>query len=219
MRFTGIQYLVAWIGVVLCFIWFRAARHSCSRMARWTRIAAAAFCCALIVPSPTRGSVEFYRNYYRATSEFADLGADRKLYLEKKVRGYRAVEAVIKTLKSEHKQQTRVLMLMIQPHFYFREKANITSVGDYFGPARYGDLFEEVSTSEHCLSYLTRLDISAVIAQSPGQKDDMWWPRFYAKFRTRLTDCGYIEYRCGKKDVAVFLKSGIKPHVSLQPAP
>jgi hypothetical protein len=211
--------LVAWVAVVISTIYLRANRVGNPRLATWTRIATAAFCCALIVPSPTHVSVAFYRKYYAATSDFADMGADRKLYLEKNVRGYRAVAAVIKTLKSEHKQQTRVLALVIQPHFYFRKKANIISVGDYFGPARYGDLFEEVSTSEGCLSYLTRLDISAVIAESPGQEGGMWWPRFYAKFRTRLRDCGYIEYRCGKKNVAVFLKSGIKPHVSLQPVP
>ena len=79
-------------------------------MATWIRIATAAFCCALIVPSPTHASVEFYRNYYQETSEFADMGGDRKRYLEKNARGYQAVEAVIKTLVSEHKQQTHVLV-------------------------------------------------------------------------------------------------------------
>ena len=103
--------LVAWIGVVISFICLRADRHWDSRMATWTRIATAAFCCALIVPSPTHASVEFYRKYYLETSEFADLGGDRKRYLEKNARGYQAVEAVIKTLVSEHKQQTHVLAM------------------------------------------------------------------------------------------------------------
>ncbi len=70
--------LVAWIGVVISFIWFRAVRHWGSRMNTWTRIAAGAFCCALIVPSPTHASVRFYQNYYRETSELADMGGDRK---------------------------------------------------------------------------------------------------------------------------------------------
>jgi hypothetical protein len=209
--------LVAWVGVVISIICFRADRLWGSRLATWTRTATAAFCCVLIVPSPTRASVKFYRKYYVATSDFADLGADRKRYLAKNVRGYRAVEAVIKTLKSEHKQQTHVLALRDNLHFYFRKNANIISVGDYFGPARYGDLFEEVSKGDGCLSYLTRLNISAVITR-PSLRDT-WWPKFYPKFRARRRDCGYTEYSCGENNVAIFLKSDIKPHVNLQPVP
>jgi hypothetical protein len=212
--------LVAWIGVVISLIWLRASSHWDSRMAPGINIATVAFCCALIVPSPTRGSVEFYRNYYRETSEFSDLGGNRKHYLEKKVRGYLAVEAVIKTLLSEHKQQTHVLAMegIVPPHFQFRKNANIISVGDWFGPARYWDLYNEVTEGEGCLSYLTRLDISAVISQTPPGRRP-WWDRFYAKLRTRLRDCNYIEYRCGERNVAIFLKSDIKPDASLQPVP
>jgi hypothetical protein len=211
--------LVAWIGVVISFICLRASSHWDSRAVTWVHIATAAFCCALIVPSPTRGSMEFYRNYYVETSEFADMGGDRKRYLEKNVHGYQAVEAVSKTLLSEHKQQTHVLAMEgIHPHFYFRQNANIISVGDWFGPARYWDLYAEVTQGEGCLSYLTRLDISAVISQTPPGRRP-WWDRFYAKFRTRLRDCNYIEYRCGEQNVAIFLKSDIKPHASLQPVP
>ncbi len=212
--------LVAWIGVVISFIGLRADSHRNSRIATWMRVATGAFCFALIVPSPTRGSVEFYRNYYRETSEFADMGGDRERYLEKNVRGYQAVEAVIKTLLSEHKQQTHVLVMegFPRPHFQFRKDANIISVGDWFGPARYWDLYREVFEGEGCLSYLTRLDISAVISKTPPGRRP-WWDRFYEKFRTRLRDCNYIEYRCGEQNVAIFLKSDIKPHGSLQPVP
>jgi hypothetical protein len=211
--------LIAWIGVVTSFICLRAGNHWDSRTVTWMHIAAAAFCCALIVPSPTRGSMEFYRNYYVETSEFADMGGDRKRYLEKNVRGYQAVEAVIKTLLSEHKQQTHVLAMEgITPDFYFRQNANIISVGDWFGPARYWDLYAEVTQGEGCLSYLTRLDISAVISQTPPGRRP-WWDRFYAKFRTRLRDCNYLEYRCGEQNIAIFLKSDIKPDASLQPVP
>jgi hypothetical protein len=83
--------LVAWIGVVISFICLRAVKHWGSQMPTWTHIATAAFCCALIVPSPTHRSVEFYRNYYQEISEFADMGGDRKRYLEKNSRGYQAV--------------------------------------------------------------------------------------------------------------------------------
>jgi hypothetical protein len=211
--------LVAWVGVVVSIVWLRANRLGSARLAAWTRIATTAFCCALIVPSPTQASVEFYRNYYAATSDFAHLRGDRKRYLEKNVRGYRGVEAVIKTLKSEHKLQTHVLGLMVDLQFYFRENANIISVGDYFGPARYVDLFNELSSGEGCLGYLTRLDISAVITQPSRGKEGIWWPRFYAKFRECLRNGGYTEYRCGNKNIAIFLKNDIKPHVSLQREP
>jgi hypothetical protein len=211
--------LAAWIGVVISFICLRASSHWDSRAVTWMHIATAAFCCALIVPSPTRGSMEFYRNYYAETSEFADMGGDRKRYLEKNVRGYQAVEAVSETLLSEHKQQTHVLAMEgIHPHFYFRQNANIISVGDWFGPARYWDLYAEVTQGEGCLSYLTRLDISAVISQTPPGRRP-WWDRFYAEFRTRLRDCDYIEYRCGEQNIAIFLKSDIKPNPSLQRVP
>jgi hypothetical protein len=172
------------------------------------------------VSSPTHGSVEFYRTYYRETSEFVDLGGDRRRYLEKNVRGYQAAEAVINTLLSEHKQQTHVLVLAVNPspHFQFRKNANIKSVGDWFGPARYWDLYGQVKDGEGCLSLLTRLNISAVISKTPPGGTP-WWDRFYAQFRKRLTDCNYIEYRCGEQNVAIFLKSDIKPDASLQPVP
>jgi hypothetical protein len=212
--------LVAWIGVVISFIYFRAVGHWGFRKAKWIGIAAAAFCCVLIVPSPTQGSVEFYRNYYRETSEFADLGGDRRRYLEKNVRGYRAGEAVIRTLVSEHKQQTHVLAMqgIPPPHFQFRKSANIKSVGDWFGPARYWDLYGKVTGGGDCLSYLTRLDISAVISNTPPGRTP-WWNRFYEQFRKCLRDHNYVEYRCGDENVAIFLKSDIKPDASLQPVP
>jgi hypothetical protein len=212
--------LVAWIGVAISFISLRASSHSDFRRARWIHIATAAFCCTLIVPSPTHASVSLYRNYYRETSKFGDLGGDRKRYLEKNMRGYQAVEAVIKTLVAGHKEQTHVLVTegITPPHFYFRKNANIISVGDWFGPARYWDLYAEVTQGVGCLSYLTRLDVSAVISKMPPGRRP-WWDRFYEKFRTRLRDCNYNEYRCGDPNIAIFLKSDIKPDASLQPVP
>jgi hypothetical protein len=212
--------LVAWIGVVLSLLYFRAVKHWGSRRATWIGIATVAFCCLLIIPSPTHGSVELYRNYYRETSEFADMGGDRKRYLERNVRGYQAGEAVIKTLVSEHKEQTHVLVMdgITPPHFQFRKDANIKSVGDWFGPARYWDIYSEVTQGGDCLSFLNRLNISAVISRTPpGQRP--WWDGFYSKFRARLRECNYIEYRAGEQNVAIFLRSDIKPDGSLQQVP
>jgi hypothetical protein len=209
--------LVAWIGVATSFVWLRASSYWNSRTATWIHIATAAFCCALIVPSPTHGSIEFYRNYYEETCEFAKMGGDRNRYLEQNVRGYQAAEAVLKTLVSQNKQHTHVLTMerITSPNFQFRQNANIINVGDWFGPARYWDLYTEVTQGVGCLAYLTRLDISAVISQTPpGQRP--WWDRFYAEFRKRLRDCNYTEYRGSEQNVAIFLKSDIKPDASLQ---
>lgn len=206
--------LVAWVGVVISTFYLRVKRVATPRVATWTRIATAAFCCVLILPTPTRASIAFYQRYYAAVSDFAHLGGNRERYLQKNMPTYSAIKAVSKTLKSEHKQQTHVLALMINPNFYFRKNGNIISVGDYFGPARYGDLFNELTRGDDCLPYLNRLNVSAVIAQLPHR--GKWWPYFYAMFRARLMQCGYIEYRCGANKVAVFLKSDIKPHASLR---
>ena len=211
--------LVAWIGVGISFVCFRASNYWNVRGTRWVHIATAVFCCALILPSPTHGSVEFYRNYYQETSELAHMGGDRNRYLEKNVRGYQAVEAVVRTLVSEHKQDTHVLLRegITPPHFYFRN-ANIVSVGDWFGPARYWDLYAELGEGDGCLPYLTRLNISAVISPTPPGRRP-WQERLYEKFRTRLRDCNYVEYRSGEPNIAIFLKSDIKPDASFEPVP
>jgi len=211
--------LVAWIGVGISFVCFRASNYWNVRRTRWVHIATAVFCCALILPSPTHGSVEFYRNYYHETSELAHMGGDRNRYLEKNVRGYQAVEALVRTLVSEHKQDTHVLLRegITPPHFYFRN-ANIVSVGDWFGPARYWDLYAELGEGDGCLPYLTRLNISAVISPTPPGRRP-WQERLYEKFRTRLRDCNYVEYRSGEPNIAIFLKSDIKPDASFEPVP
>jgi hypothetical protein len=92
-------------------------------------------------------------------------------------------------------------------HFYFRKRANIINVGDYFGPARYQDLFHELYDGDGCPPYVNRLDISAVIM--PPFQEQYRWEWFYQKFGTRLRQCGYKEYRCGEKNGVIFLRSDI----------
>lgn len=206
----------AWVGVVISHIYARAEGLWNSRLAIWTiRVAMSAFCCALVIPSPTSGSLWFYRNYYASIFELSRLGGDPERYLEKNLPGYLASDAVIETLASEHKKQTRVLALGTEKlKFYLRKKANIVSVGDSFGPARYQDLFRELDHSESCLPYLTRLDISAVIV--PPVRNGIWWQTFYQKFRARLKQCGYREYHCDEENIAIFLRSDIKPSRRLE---
>jgi len=144
------------------------------------------------------------------------VGASRERYLEVNLPGYLASKAVMQILVSDDKTQTHVLVLLNERlHFYFRKNANIISVGDYFGPARYRELFNELNQSGDCPEYLSRLDISAVMI-SPA-RPGVWWPRFYRQVQTRLTRCGYKQYRSDEDNMAIFLKSDIKPSSRLTP--
>jgi hypothetical protein len=200
--------LAAWLGVIISHICTRAEAVWNSRCQIWTtRFATAAFCCVLIYPSPTEGCMRFYQRYYAGTVPLFHSREALERYLEKNLSGYVASQGVIKTLTSNQKKKSRVLALRAEYlAFYFR-KAKIISVGDYFGPARYGDLINEVERG-NCLPYLSRLDISTVIVDPRASRD---WYGFYEKFRAQLKKNQFSEYRCGTDQVPIFLRSDIKP--------
>jgi hypothetical protein len=137
----------ACLGVVISHTCARAEAAWNSRLAIWTTdIVTVAFCCSLIHPIPIEGCRRFYRSYYAAR------------------------QAVIETLAFNQQRSTRVLALRTQPLAFYVRKAKMISVGDYFGPARYDDLFKAVKGG-NCLPYLNRLDISAVIANPSTSAD------------------------------------------------
>jgi hypothetical protein len=164
------------------------------------RIAAAVFCEALMIPSPSLACRDFYGNYY----------------LKKHLSGYLAGRAVIATLVSNQKTNTKVLLLpgVAGLTFYFR-KASIISVGHHTGPAGYMELWTGVEQG-NCLPYLTRLDVSVVIVQPHHQ--EAWWPRFYDQFRAQLKEYGFREYCTEERNVAIFLRGDIHASRKLLPA-
>jgi hypothetical protein len=152
--------------------------------------------------------MHFYRNYFTETYHLARSSHKWPGYLEKILPGYLASQAVIDTLVSNGKENSRVLALLAEYlAFYFRQ-AKIVSVGDYFGPARYQDLFRDV-TQGNGLPYLTRLDISAVVIQE--RRSEASWSPFYDRFRAQLKNNRFKEYRYLDENVAVFLRNDIKP--------
>ena len=203
--------LAAWVGVVVSYICACAEEVWSSRLSiRTTRITVAAFCCALLIWSPAHYWLSCWRNYCASVFRLSHLRGNRERYLEKNLAGYVASEAVIETLASDQKEKTHVLAFGTEGlHFYFRKNANIISVGDYFGPARYADIFNELKYSKNCLPYLTRLDISAVII--PQLRNEYWWSIFYPRFQAQLIRCGYRLYRCSEDNIAIFLRSDLKP--------
>jgi hypothetical protein len=227
--------LAAWVGIVISRIYARA-------MATWhlpwqmgiTRLATAMFCWSLLFPTPSRLSVQFYKGYYGMIVSLFRSGYDLQAYLRQSLLGYSAGQAVIATLLSNQKSDTKVLLFpeVGKLAFYFR-KAKIISVGDYFGPARYGDLGGSIGDyfglrgdffgisryvdpgrriqAGDRLPYLTRFNISAIIIE-PRRRS-----LFYDKFRAQLTGDGFNEYRCPEGDLAIFLRSDIHPDTQLIP--
>jgi hypothetical protein len=209
--------LAAWVGVMVAHICARTEILWSSRlMTSITKTATTVFCMALVIPSPTRSSMRFYRNYYELTRSLLRSDPNLKNYWAKHLNGYLASEAVIATLRSNQRRSIKVLLLpgVIGLAFYLR-KVKITSVGDYFGPARYSELLKRVEEG-NCLPYLTGLDISVVIVQP--YREEAWWPRFYDSFRSQLNEYGFREYRTEERNVTVFLRADIPPDPKLIPA-
>jgi hypothetical protein len=208
---------VAWVGIVISHLYARAlaAWHSLWQM-RITRFVTGVFCCSLLFPTPSRGCTQFYRDYYVTIASLFRPGDNLQKYLKENLIGYLASQAVIEAFASNQKNDSRVLTLppVEQLAFYFR-KAKIISVGDYFGPARYADLYKE-SNQGKLSAYLTRLDISAVVVRP--RIEVLWWLLFYPKFQAQLEEYGFREYRCLEDNVAIFLRSDINPGRQLIPA-
>ncbi len=209
--------LAAWVGVMVSDICARTEALWSSRLViSITRTVAAVFCIALIISSPARSSKRFYRDYYGITRSLLGSDTNLKDYLKKDLSGYLASQAVIATLVSNQKTNTKVLLLpgVVGLTFYFR-KANMIALGDYTGPAGYMELWTGVEQG-NCLPYLTRLDVSVVIVQP--HHEEAWWPRFYDPFRSQLKEYGFREYRTDERNVAIFLRGDIHASRKLLPA-
>jgi hypothetical protein len=201
--------LAAWVGVIVSDISARTENLWNSRPAIWlTRTAIAVFCAALIIPTPSEACMHFYHNYCALTASLVRSDTNLKAYLKKNLSGYLTSQAVIATLVSNQKSNTKVFL---SPDlgglvFDFR-KAKIISVGNFVGPARYGDLLKDIKQG-NCLPYLTRLDISVLIlGPHIGESQSV----LYNKLRSQLKDHGFTEYRTSEDNIAIFLRSDIAP--------
>jgi hypothetical protein len=210
--------LAAWAGVIISYIQTRSEAAWNSGFALWTtRIITTAVSCVLIYPHVASGCMDFYRDHYSGTVPLFRSRDDLQVYLEKKLNGYRASQAVIATLAFNQKKSSRVLTFGDELAFYFR-KAKIISLGDFFGPARYGDLLNEVSQGD-CLSYLKRLDISVVFwIEDPTLEGQAYGQGFHEDFRSQLKKNHFTEYRYGAEQILIFLKRDIKPTPELNQA-
>jgi hypothetical protein len=199
--------LAAWVGAVISHLGARLeARWSSWPGVLSTRLASAAFSCALICPTPSPDCLHFYRAYYAGTLPLSSPRRQLKAYLKSHVRHYRESRAVIEALSPRHRNDRVLLFGRATPHFFFRQ-AKIVSVGDYFGPARYGDLTTQVTQGD-CRPYLNQLGISAIVVDPQIAAEQ---PTMYQKFQSQLNQNGFLEYRCRKGSVPVFLKSDIPP--------
>lgn len=200
--------LGGWVGVVISHL----DRLVEARWNSWPgilsrRLATAAFSCALMCPTISHTSLRFYRSYYTGTLPLCAPRTQLKAQLKTRALRYREGQAVIESLSPDHTNERVLAFGRVTKAFFFR-KAKIVSVGDYFGPARFGDLTTQIMRGD-CRPYLKRFRISAVMVDSKIASD---FPAMYRQFETQLEQDGFIEYRCRKAgSVPVFLKNDISP--------
>lgn len=200
--------LGGWVGAVIS----RLGRLVEAQWDSWRAIlsrhlAAAAFSCAVLCPTISPNSLHFYRSYYDGTLPLSAPRTQLKAQLKNRALAYREGQAVIESLSPHHRNE-RVLSFGRGTQAFFFRKAKIVSVGDYFGPARFGDLTTQIMRGD-CRPYLERFRISAVMVGSKIASDS---PAMYRDFRTQLEQNGFIEYRCRKGgSIPVFLKNDISP--------
>jgi hypothetical protein len=199
--------LAAWLGAVVSYLSGQAEARWSSPPARLSwRLAEVIFCCAVICPLPSHAALFFYRSYDRDTAAISASREQLKFFVKNHVRAYREARAVIEALRPQHRKDRVFVFGRGTPPLYFRD-AKIVSMGDYFGPGRYGDLNDAVMQG-NCRPYLDRLRISAIIVE-PRMAEV--WGTMYARFRTELAQNGFTEYRCHRCDMPVFLRSDISP--------
>jgi hypothetical protein len=203
---------VAWAGIVITAGYLWLERNCQSRQARWAVWVGTAIISALLIcPTPTPTCLSFYESYYSAAIAESQ-SPSKKAYLAQRVNGYLEGQAVIKTLTNNGQQRSRVLVFGREtPAFYFR-RAGIESVGDWFGPARWDELVEEIKRG-NCRPYLERLHISAIIVDPRWEPFSGWYP----KFQRELELDGFVEYRYGDGVTPVFLKNDMEPAHGLIP--
>ena len=115
--------LAAWVGVIVSYICARTEDLWNSRLATLiTRTATVVFCGALIIPTPSRGCMRFYHDYYALTASLLRSDTKPKAYARKNLSGYLAGQAVIATLVGNQKSNTKVLLCpdLDGLNFYFR---------------------------------------------------------------------------------------------------
>jgi hypothetical protein len=159
--------------------------------------------------------MDFYRHYWARILSLVRSDQNPEVYLQENLPGYLASQAVVETLIADGKQHMRVLTLPpVDVPFYYR-KANIMSVGDFFGPASYLELYDEIERGD-CLPYLTRLRIGAVVVEQPETYTGNWRAS-YVEFITQLKRYDFREHRVSGSNLAIFLRSDVKPGQRLVP--
>jgi hypothetical protein len=126
---------------------------------------------ALLVPSPT--SNQFYGStLLKDYLQLPERLKGKEDFLIRYQPGYVSTQTTINSMYTNGNQHQRVLAVGFEYlSFYFRER-NMVSVGDWFGPGRYSDLWDAINNSELGI-YLTRFEIGAVIvnlARDPMSK-------------------------------------------------
>jgi hypothetical protein len=200
---------IAWLGIIL------VRAHQCVMQiprsdvrTSTTGVALTIVSVAMICPFPRNDAFKFYKHFYDGA--FPQLSRlSYRLIPYGRVKGYFAAEAVIQTLKTNGCENRKILNLMLEIQFY-TARDGVAAIGDYFGPARYGDLWSGVQNGD-VGKYLGKFDVAAVIVDPIMLSPESWAFEIYPALVQQLKNHGFVEYRYDPDPTPVFLHSTLNP--------
>ena len=139
----------------------------------------------LTTPSPV-SSAWLQLDYQTSYADEATVFSSREAYLQH-YPGYPEEEAISAWLAAHPKLPKRVLSFRAETLAYFFAEHGILSLGDWIGPARYGDLDQAIAEGR-AASYLRLLDVSAILI--PEQNELLKGPGLKS-LKTQLLTAGF----------------------------
>jgi hypothetical protein len=164
-----------------------AKRSRTANSARLAQVAAGVGSLLLAIPSPV--SLDWLKLQYQVS--YADAGtvfASSDSYL-RHYPGYPEEETVSAWLVARPALPKRVFSFRAETLAYFFAEHGVLSIGDWIGPARYGDLDQAIAAGT-AAAYLGRLDVSAILV--PEQNELLKSPDLRL-LRSQLIAAGFLQ--------------------------
>lgn len=161
--------------------------YATANAARFMWLAAGVSSLVLAVPSPV--SFGWLRLQYQVSyAEASTVFSSRNAYLLH-YPGYPEEETVSAWLDSHPTLPKRVFSYRSETLAYFFAEHGILSIGDWIGPARYGDLDLAIAQGK-AAAYLSRLNVSAILVP---EQNELLKTRDLDSLRSQLIAAGFLK--------------------------